>query len=127
MLLPEVADNLCFTCHEELGERLAVDQTHEPAADGDCLGCHSPHWSEQKELLTASIPGLCLDCHDGEDEDFLALHLDQAGESLNCVGCHDAHASATGGLLQSNQHDPFVGRACEVCHPGSDATGGGQK
>jgi hypothetical protein len=27
--------------------------------------------------------------------------------------------------LQANEHDPFAGRACEVCHPGT-GQGGGQ-
>ncbi len=97
---------------------MAAGEMHAPAADGDCLDCHRSHHSEEPSLLAAAMPDQCLACHDGDDEDFKGRHLGLAGAKLDCRKCHDPHVAESGGLMQRNQHDPFEGDACDVCHPG---------
>jgi predicted CXXCH cytochrome family protein len=89
---------------------------HEPAAEGECLSCHEAHHSPNQALLTAAVPDQCLACHDGDDPAFKALHLGLSGSQIDCRKCHDAHGAEAPRLMQANQHDPFAGNACGLCH-----------
>ncbi len=63
---------LCASCHDgkehdgkvvSAGPR-AVAFPHEPAADGDCVGCHFSHQSDYEDLLVRETKrDLCLGCH----------------------------------------------------------------
>jgi hypothetical protein len=39
-----------------------------------------------------------------------------SGDQIDCRMCHDAHGATAPRLMQANQHDPFAGNACGLCH-----------
>ena len=56
---------VCFNCHKELQKTfLAGKVKHQPVDEGDCISCHNPHHSPNKNLLVAKGNDLCLTCHD---------------------------------------------------------------
>ena len=61
-------------------------------------------------------------CHDGDDDSFKMTHLGLAGGQIDCRGCHDPHVATEVGLMQRNIHDPFEGKACDVCHADAGLT-----
>jgi len=125
---------LCISCHnaeirgdsgviKAVGRTVMTARYVHPAAeaDGGCIICHFPHFSEKRKLLTASFPDtryaagltenyeVCFMCHDGDllvlentmtatgfrDGDRNLHYLHSGGDrGRNCTICHDAHASA---------------------------------
>jgi len=106
---------LCEQCHSNIDDWMKRANIHLPVADAECMVCHSPHGSENERLLTQKIPGICLDCHD-QDAAFNAAHKGYRLENANCVTCHDPHSSSEPNLLMPNQHAPFSGGKCNMCH-----------
>ncbi len=59
---------LCLQCHADKDASKAKGIVHSPAVR-DCLACHDPHVSDNKNQLTKSMSGttakdnLCLECH----------------------------------------------------------------
>ena len=46
---------LCTTCHADVGEQLASENVHQPAAEPDgCVTCHQPHMSRNADLLSSA-------------------------------------------------------------------------
>lgn len=114
--------NLCFSCHSELGHGVAESQfKHGPVQTGDCMACHKAHGSKNSRILTRYFPeefykeyspenyDLCFGCHnkdiaknkftrtltnfrDGE-YNLHFFHVNMK-KGRNCVACHDAHASS---------------------------------
>jgi predicted CXXCH cytochrome family protein len=112
---------LCVSCHQEVGENLAANANHEPAADPDgCLTCHAPHTAGHQQLLNLPVPANCLECHEGESDEFASVHLGLPATSIDCVSCHEPHASNLAGLLLPLVHQPFAEGDCAVCHNDSD-------
>ena len=114
--------NLCFTCHDELGNHVAESRTkHGPVQTGDCLACHRAHGSRHSRLLARYFPeefykeyapenyDLCFGCHNKDiaknkftrtltnfrdgDYNLHFFHVNMK-KGRNCVACHDAHASS---------------------------------
>jgi predicted CXXCH cytochrome family protein len=46
----------CFQCHEK--DAFFKTQAHPPAVE-DCLGCHVPHSTENRDLLTWRVSRRC--------------------------------------------------------------------
>ena len=41
---------VCFTCHKPLQQAITASKVkHQPVADGECTGCHSPHLSPNQQ------------------------------------------------------------------------------
>ena len=116
---PPVA--LCAKCHEEITSMIETSKTkgsmHTPAKKGECLKCHSPHYSEMENMLSKSydVDGyvknveksfkLCMSCHkplettqfrNGEIN-LHALHGNfkdkEIEKFIGCAVCHDTHGS----------------------------------
>lgn len=120
-LLKGAKPNLCFTCHNELGDKVAGSMyKHGPVQTGDCMECHSVHGSKYSRLLVRYYPeefykeyspenyDLCFGCHNKEiakNKFTNALTNFRDGEynlhffhvnmkkGRNCISCHEAHAS----------------------------------
>jgi len=110
-LVKEVPE-LCYTCHEEIKTDLSsLPQVH-LAMNSGCTSCHSPHSSDEKNILVAQQKKLCLSCHNkdvtatGEKTVNIkkllsyskVVHPPVEG---GCVVCHQPHASQNNYLLIS--------------------------
>ena len=109
---------LCADCHAAAAEWSREARVHRPVREGNCPACHSAHGSEHGRLLVAGIPRLCLGCHRA-DASLRAAHPGFDPARANCSTCHDPHAAPGPGLLLANQHAPFRGGQCQVCHGAS--------
>ncbi|MHC1706611.1 MAG: cytochrome c3 family protein [Bacteroidales bacterium] len=99
---------LCYQCHSRLD---TMSKVHGVVKNGKCMLCHTPHSSDNDNLLKESPSGkICLECHDdlGFDE-FTAKH--QPIEKGECMGCHDPHQSTDPKLLKITGQD-----LCYSCH-----------
>lgn len=100
---------LCYTCHDRLGEERFV---HEPVKMGVCLLCHDPHGAEQASLLRVDTDRqLCGQCHRVTVDQGDHVHP-PVGDGT-CGACHDPHGS---------DHQKFLRAAppelCLDCHDG---------
>jgi len=119
--------DLCLGCHSAeivtpSGDLIAniselIDSApfvHEPAAEGDCTACHSPHFSAERALLRNRYPqqayaefdpdafAMCIKCHDPalvENEFTTATDFREGEQNLHYVHVHREK-----------------GRACGICH-----------
>ncbi len=125
---------LCASCHDldELaagaGEN-AAGAVHEPAAEGKCGECHSPHGSTQEKLLVRSPERLCYGCHTQEKIDFAEGNIHDPVKKNDCKACHTPHGGPNPSLLVDAQpgvcyqcHDPGTDKLSEA-HAGFDIAG----
>lgn len=99
---------LCYYCHEEAEPKT---HTHLVVKEGNCMGCHNAHGSNELSLLKLAEPDLCLSCHDRdysgdstETQNIKRLvqgkmKAHSAIESGGCRSCHQAHGSDYASLL----------------------------
>ena len=98
---------LCFNCHKNFLTEPKVK--HQPVANGDCLECHAPHKSPNKNLLLQKGDALCLTCHD--DPLAVGKVKHQGVKMSSCLDCHSPHATNFKGLLKASVQD-----TCADCH-----------
>lgn len=116
---------LCLTCHTEKDATKIKGTVHPPAVR-DCLECHDPHTSDNKNQLLKPTSGdkgqnLCLDCHS------VGLNVPETGSrhaalDLGCDTCHTIHK--TGPDLTTEDHfhlTKAVPALCADCHDLKDA------
>jgi predicted CXXCH cytochrome family protein len=144
-LITPSAAALCFTCHSDKNPSSIKGKVHPPAVR-DCLKCHDPHVSDNKnQLLKAESGGksenLCLSCHD------VGLDIPKGGSrhaalDMGCDTCHiihksgdpsqrefanhlskpapqlclDCHDVSGEGLRKAHQNQPFGAADCLQCH-----------
>lgn len=114
-LLKQEGAALCSSCHD-VAEMKPKGSMHTPVKNGECTGCHSPHYGSNVKLLNATYePGgyvknaessfqLCLSCHDlGSMIQFKNgsinlhnLHITKKMDGLErgCSVCHVPHGSS---------------------------------
>jgi len=109
LVAPE--SELCWTCHGSMGSKLGDTYQHQPFASGHCTGCHDPHASDHRVLLTQKVNEICFTCHPIGNEINRAQSHPPAKEGW-CVDCHDPHASNFKGILVTRQRE-----LCFSCHP----------
>ncbi|MCP4900635.1 MAG: cytochrome C [bacterium] len=126
-LLHQQMPQLCFSCHEEMGERVTSSTyPHGPVESGDCLACHKTHGSENPKLLSAYFPAefykpyaeesydLCFQCHESDvareentteltdfrngSHNLHYLHVHREKKGRSCKACHELH----GGLQEKH-------------------------
>jgi predicted CXXCH cytochrome family protein len=93
-----VADT-CLQCHQQIRGPFVYE--HDPVKAGgigeDCLECHRPHGSPNRNLLTTFSRGLCVQCHTDIQQD--PAHRARGGDCWRS-GCHVAvHGSNHSALL----------------------------
>jgi predicted CXXCH cytochrome family protein len=144
-LITSTPQALCITCHD-VKDAAALKGTVHPPAVRDCIKCHDPHVSDNKNQLLKPTAGekgknLCLDCH------AQGLNVPEKGSrhaalDMGCDTCHathkvgergkqefdyhlikavpalcvDCHDVKDAALLKAHQGQPFATAACTQCH-----------
>ena len=119
---PTVA-GLCFTCHSNKNPSSLKGKVHPPAVR-DCLKCHDPHASANKDQLRKAASGdkaenLCLSCHD------VGVNVPKGGSrhaalDMGCDTCHVIHKS--GDPSQREFADHLTKPAPQICLDCHDVT-----
>lgn len=101
-------DRLCFKCH---GYGTAEDGfpeglwQHAPSAQGACIFCHNPHFSENRFMLRSQSSIICSSqCH---IEDYV-LEIEAHREFRECLDCHNAHIGTNPHMLKKEYHEDWV-------------------
>lgn len=136
---------LCLTCHADK-KAADIKGTVHPPAVRDCLSCHNPHSSDNKNQLLKPVSGdakenLCLGCHK------TGLNVPEKGSrhaalDMGCDTCHvthktgaeptpenrfhltkaapalclDCHDASSADLQKAHQNQPFSKANCVECH-----------
>jgi len=117
--------SLCITCHADK-KAADIKGTVHPPAVRDCLTCHDPHESDNKNQLLKPASGgekenLCLSCHD------TGLHVPDKGSrhaalDMGCDTCHTTHKTGPDPTDENRFHLTKPAPAlCLDCHDAKDA------
>ncbi len=118
--------SLCFSCHGDKNPTEIKGQVHSPAVR-DCLKCHDPHTSENKNQLLKTTSGpkdanLCLNCHK-TGENVPKEGSRHAALDMGCDTCHVTHKTGERGKREFDFHLTKDAPAlCVDCHDMSDPT-----
>lgn len=117
---------LCLQCHADKDASQIKGQVHAPAAR-DCLKCHDPHSSDNKNQLLKDVSGpskaenLCLSCHN------TGVNTPEKGSrhaalDMGCATCHVTHKTGEGASREFKFHLTKNAPAlCVDCHDPNDA------
>jgi predicted CXXCH cytochrome family protein len=101
---------LCLKCHEKFQKTLKSRYLHPLLKSGECTGCHVPHASDHKGLLTAGPTKLCRECHKKVlPEKAHSAHM--AVKEGDCKKCHNSHGSDNKFILTRSGNS-----LCLDCH-----------
>jgi predicted CXXCH cytochrome family protein len=116
---------LCLSCHADENATQIKGHVHEPAVR-DCLKCHDPHTSDNKNQLLKATSGdkkdnLCLTCHTQ------GLNVPDKGSrhaalDSGCDTCHRTHKTGAESTTENRFHLTKGAPAlCADCHDPKDA------
>lgn len=117
---------LCITCHADKKAADIKGKVHAPAVR-DCVKCHDPHASDNKNQLLKPASGdskesnLCLSCHK------IGLNVPKEGSrhaalDMGCDTCHVTHKTGERGKREFDFHLTKDAPAlCIDCHDPKDA------
>jgi predicted CXXCH cytochrome family protein len=116
---------LCLTCHADKKAADIKGSVHPPAVR-DCLKCHDPHTSDNKDQLLKPVSGdekqnLCLSCHK------IGVNVPEKGSrhaalDMGCDTCHTTHKTGEVGKVEFDFHLTKATPAlCLDCHDASSA------
>ena len=124
-LITATPSSLCVTCHADKKAADLKGTVHPPAVR-DCLTCHNPHASDNKNELLKPVSGgekenLCSTCHQ------TGLHVPEKGSrhaalDAGCDTCHVPHKSGADPTPENRFHLAKSSPAlCLDCHDANDA------
>jgi predicted CXXCH cytochrome family protein len=124
-LITATPSSLCVTCHADK-KAADVKGTVHPPAVRDCLYCHNPHASDNKNELLKPVSGdakanLCLSCHQ------TGVHVAEKGSrhaalDAGCDTCHATHKTGAAPTEENRFHLVKAAPAlCLDCHDANDA------
>ncbi|HKD61228.1 MAG TPA: cytochrome c3 family protein [Terracidiphilus sp.] len=124
-LITATPSALCLTCHADKDAKTIKGTVHPPAVR-DCLACHDPHSSDNKNQLVKAESGdakenLCLSCHQ------TGLHASDKGSrhaalDAGCDTCHTTHKTGPEPTTENRFHLAKAAPAlCVDCHDTKDA------
>ena len=136
IVLQNTLPNLCLSCHDKTKAIISAStNVHAPLNDTkSCSNCHSPHSSDEKNLLLSVKRALCLSCHSKSitvQKRTIANigQLEKNAKSTHppfkkCSStCHNPHATSSDKLLStfftSNTYavaNPDSFALCWACH-----------
>jgi predicted CXXCH cytochrome family protein len=115
---------VCLTCHSDKDATQIKGHVHPPAVR-DCLTCHDPHTSDNKNQLLKTTSGekkdnLCLTCHN-QGTDVPAGGSRHAALDMGCDTCHITHKTGERGKREFDFHLTKDAPAlCLDCHDVKD-------
>ncbi|MGE5735435.1 MAG: cytochrome c3 family protein [Acidobacteriota bacterium] len=125
-LTTAVPYKLCLTCHADKDATQAKGHVHQPA-ERDCLTCHNPHSSDNKNQLLKASSGstksenLCLTCHN-QGVNVPEKGSRHAALDLGCEMCHVTHKTGTDLTAENKFHlTKNTPALCLDCHDAKDA------
>jgi predicted CXXCH cytochrome family protein len=125
-LITTTPAKLCLQCHSDKDAAHIKGHVHSPAVR-DCLKCHDPHASDNKNQLLKPTSGatakenLCLACHD-KGVDVPKGGSRHAALDMGCETCHITHKTSDKGDRESRYHLTKGSPAlCVDCHDVKDA------
>ena len=117
---------LCLSCHADKKAADIKGKVHPPAIR-DCVKCHDPHTSDNKNQLLKPVSGdtkdanLCLSCHK-EGLDVPKGGSRHAALDMGCDTCHIIHKTGERGKREFDFHLTKDAPAlCIDCHDPKDA------
>lgn len=116
---------LCLTCHQDKDATQIQGHVHEPAVR-NCLTCHDPHTTDNKNQLLKPTSGekkdnLCLTCHN-QGLDVPEKGSRHAALDMGCETCHVTHKTGAEPTLENRFHLTKAAPAlCIDCHDPKDA------
>jgi predicted CXXCH cytochrome family protein len=124
-LITSTPQALCLNCHADKDASTLKGEVHPPAVR-DCIKCHDPHTSDNKNQLLKAESGdkgqnLCLDCHSK------GLNVPEKGSrhaalDMGCDTCHTTHKVGPVGKAEFDYHLTKTAPAlCIDCHDVKDA------
>ena len=117
---------LCLTCHTDKDSTQIKGKVHPPAVR-DCLTCHDPHTSDNKNQLLKLTSGdkkdnLCLTCHT-QGANVPESGSRHAALDMGCDTCHTTHKTGDRGKREFDFHLTKDAPAlCLDCHDAKDAS-----
>ena len=126
-LITTTTQGLCLTCHADKNAAQIHGAVHPPAVR-DCVKCHDPHASPNKNQLLKETSGstkddnLCLSCHSQ------GLNVAKGGSrhaalDMGCETCHLTHRTGERGKIEFDKHlTKGIPALCIDCHDTKDAT-----
>ena len=123
-LITSTPQALCLSCHTDKDAEKIKGTVHPPAVR-DCIKCHDPHTSGNKNQLLKPESGdkgknLCLDCHNQ------GLNVPEKGSrhaalDMGCDSCHTTHKTGEVGKQEFDNHlNKAVPALCMDCHDVKD-------
>jgi predicted CXXCH cytochrome family protein len=124
-LITSTPQALCITCHADKDAAVLKGTVHPPAVR-DCIKCHDPHSSDNRNQLLKVASGekgknLCLDCHTQ------GLNAPEKGSrhaalDMGCDTCHVTHKVGEKGKQEFDNHlTKAVPALCIDCHDVKEA------
>ena len=81
------ANMICTKCHSEIRGPFVYE--HVPVKTETCLGCHTPHGSQNARLLVMpNVNVLCNQCHSQSSADTVHGVAAGSSDSIPCTTCH---------------------------------------
>jgi predicted CXXCH cytochrome family protein len=116
---------LCLSCHADKNAAEMKGTVHPPAVR-DCLTCHDPHTSDNKNQLVKPLSGdakenLCLSCHK-TGTNMTEKGSRHAALDMGCDTCHTTHKTGAEAKPENQFHLTKSAPAlCLDCHDAKDA------
>ncbi len=124
-LTANTTQSLCLSCHSEKNAETIQGRVHSPAVR-DCVKCHDPHSSDNKNQLLKPAEGdnkdsnLCLTCH------AIGTNVPKGGSrhaalDMGCSTCHVTHKTGEPGKVEFDYHlTKSTPQLCFDCHDAKD-------
>ena len=125
-LITAVPYKLCFNCHADKDATQVKGHIHQPAVR-DCLSCHDPHTSDNKNQLLKATSGdkkenLCLSCHT-QGTNVPQKGSRHAALDMGCDTCHTTHKTGADLTTENKFHlTKSTPTLCLDCHDAKDAS-----
>jgi predicted CXXCH cytochrome family protein len=116
---------LCLSCHSDKDAKTIKGTVHPPAVR-DCLTCHDPHSSDNKNQLLKPESGdakenLCLTCHQ-TGEHVAEKGSRHAALDAGCDACHTMHKTGPEPTIENRFNlSKSAPALCVDCHDVKDA------
>ncbi|RJQ47318.1 MAG: hypothetical protein C4538_05325 [Nitrospiraceae bacterium] len=105
---------LCLDCHRKLDPEFANQiengkYRHDPVDKTECTSCHTPHSTNNKQLMKLPISDVCYSCHPKEKELITgSLYKHGPVRTDDCGQCHLVHGSENKHLLRTSFSEEYA-------------------